>query len=362
VLLAVLGSAIAAPAAYAAPWSTVPSPNPSGGQDVLNELGRLPSTRVLYAVGRTNQGTLVLRSGTRGASWHVESAPSPGNGAQLLGLSVRTSGVWAVGYKGTARSSTLILRRNGGAWKVVRSPSPDHSDFLTGVVTTPAGTWAVGYGTGTGGNNHPLILHLSHGSWMTQKPPALSQGHNQLFGIAGKGTNLWAFGQREKGNGTPHPLALHHTASGWHVSPTPDPARGGESLFLGGAVSGRTVWAVGGRGAGSRHALAEKHTSSGWKAVTVPDGGGCAATNELAAVTPIAGTKQAWAVGDCSPGLGNRTLIERLENGHWHQVKSPTPDSSGSFLTGVVAFSQIRAAAVGYRTPAGFRTIALIRH
>lgn len=361
-LLAVLGSAIAAPAAYAAPWSTVPSPNPSGGQDVLNEVGRLPSTRVLYAVGRTNQGTLVLRSGTRGASWHVESAPSPGNGAQLLGLSVRASGVWAVGYKGTARSSTLILRRNGGAWKVVRSPSPDHSDFLTGVVTTPAGTWAVGYGTGTGGNNHPLILHLSHGSWMTQKLPALPQGHNQLFGIAGKGTNLWAFGQREKGNGTPHPLALHHTASGWHVSPTPDPARGGESLFLGGAVSGRTVWAVGGRGAGSRHALAEKHTSSGWKAVTVPDGGGCAATNELAAVTPIAGTKQAWAVGDCSPGLGNRTLIERLENGHWHQVKSPTPDSSGSFLTGVVAFSQIRAAAVGYRTPAGFRTIALIRH
>jgi hypothetical protein len=43
-------------------------------------------------------------------------------------------------------------------------------------------------------------------------------------------------------------------------------------------------------------------------------------------------------------------------------VSSPTPDSSGSFLTGVVAFSRIRAATVGYRTPAGFRTIALIRH
>jgi hypothetical protein len=53
-------------------------------------------------------------------------------------------------------------------------------------------------------------------------------------------------------------------------------------------------------------------------------------------------------------------LVERHRNGGWHQVGSPTPDSSGSFLTGVVAFSQARAAAVGYRTPAGFRTIALI--
>jgi len=123
---------------------------------------------------------------------------------------------------------------------------------------------------------------------------------------------------------------------------------------------GKTVWAVGGRGAGSRHALAEKHTASGWKAVTVPDGAGCTATNELASVGVIPGTKQLWAVGDCSPGLGNRTLIERHKNGGWHQVGSPTPDSSGSFLTGVVAFSKTRASAVGYRTPAGFRTIALV--
>ena len=159
-----------------------------------------------------------------------------------------------------------------------------------------------------------------------------------------------------------HPLALHHTASGWHVSKAPDPARGGESFFLGGTISGGTVWAVGGRGAGSRHALAERHTASGWKAVTVPDGAGCNATNQLAAVVPIPGTKQLWAVGDCSPGLGNRTLVERRRNGAWHQVSSPTPDSSGSFLTGVVAFSQTRAAAVGYRTPAGFRTLALIYH
>ena len=68
----------------------------------------------------------------------------------------------------------------------------------------------------------------------------------------------------------------------------------------------------------------------------MPDGAGCNATNELTAVVPIPGTKQLWAVGDCSPGLGNRTLVERRRNGAWHQVSSPTPDSSGSFLTGVV--------------------------
>ena len=65
---------------------------------------------------------------------------------------------------------------------------------------------------------------------------------------------------------------------------------------------------------------------------------------QLTAVVPIPGTKQLWAVGDCSPGLGNRTLVERRRNGAWHQVASPTPDSSGSFLTGVVALSKIRPA------------------
>jgi hypothetical protein len=33
------------------------SPNPSGGQDVLNEVGRLPGTQALSAVGRTNSPT-----------------------------------------------------------------------------------------------------------------------------------------------------------------------------------------------------------------------------------------------------------------------------------------------------------------
>jgi hypothetical protein len=361
-LLAAVGLAVAAPvAASAAAWSTVASPNPSGGQDVLNEVGRLPSTRVLYAVGRTNQGTLVLRSENRGATWHVESAPGGESGAQLFGVSVRRRGVWAVGYRaGPHRSKTLTMRRKGGTWTTVASPNPDPNDFLMGVLTTPARTWAVGYATGTGGSSHPLILRRSGSKWKVQRVPSLPKGDNKLFGIAGSGSNLWAFGQRGVAGASLHPLALHRTASGWHISPTPDPARGGESFFLGGTAVGKTVWAVGGRGAGSRHALAEKHTASGWKAVTVPDGAGCAATNELASVGVIPGTKQLWAVGDCSPGLGNRTLIERHKNGGWHQVGSPTPDSSGSFLTGVVAFSKTRASAVGYRTPAGFRTITLV--
>jgi hypothetical protein len=362
VLLAAVGLAAAAPAAHAAAWSTVPGPNPSGGQDVLNELGRLPGTKVLYAVGRTNTGTLVARSENRGASWHVESTPHPGTGSQLFGVSARAGGVWAVGYRtGPHRTSTVILRRKGGTWRAVPSPNPDTGDALFGVVTTSAGAWAVGTATGRGGASEPLVLRWTGTRWKVQKLPSLPKGDNELFGIAGKGTNLWAFGERSKTGSQLHPLALHHTGSGWRISRTPDPAQGGESFFLGGTISGRTAWAVGGRGAGPHHALAERHTASGWKAVKVPDGAGCNATNELAAVTVIPGTKQLWAVGDCSPGLGNRTLIQRRRHGRWHQVGSPTPDSSGSFLTGVVAFSKTRAAAVGYRTPAAFRTIALIR-
>jgi hypothetical protein len=90
----------------------------------------------------------------------------------------------------------------------------------------------------------------------------------------------------------------------------------------------------------------------------VPDG--CTVTNTLQAVVPIPGTKQLWAVGDCSPGLGNRTFVAKRRHGVWKHIKSPTPATSGSFLTGVVAFSKTRAAAGGYRTPAAFRTMALI--
>ncbi len=358
-LVAAIGLAAAAPAAHAAAWSTVSSPNPSAGQDVLNDVGRLPGTKVLYAVGRTNTGTLVLRSANAGASWHVESAPSPGTGAQLSAVAVRRRGVWAVGYRaGPRRTTTLTMRRRGGTWRVVSSPSPAPFDFLYDVVTTTAGTWAVGAATGTGGSSRPLILRWNGRSWKEQRVPSLPKGDNQLFGVAGTGGHLWALGERSKGSGRLHPLALHRTGSGWHVSNAPDPARGGESYFLDGTFSGKTLWAVGGRGAGSSHALADRHTPAGWQAFKVPDG--CPVTNTLAAVVPIPGTKQLWAVGDCSPGLGNRTLVSKRRNGVWKHVRSPTPDTSGSFLTGVVALSRTRAAAVGYRHPAGFRTMALI--
>ncbi len=361
VLLAAVWLAACAPAASAAAWSTVASPNPSGGQDVLNDVGRLPGTNVLYAVGRTNAGTLVLRSANRGATWSVEPAPSPGTGAQLFGLSVRKRGVWAVGYRaGPRRTTTLTLRRRGGTWRVVSSPNPDPSDSLYDVVTTTAGTWAVGAATGTGGSSRPLILRWNGQAWKVSRVPSLPKGDNLLFGVAAKGGNVWALGERSAGSAPLHPLALHRTGSGWHVSDAPDPARGGESFFLDGTFSGKTLWAVGGRGAGSSHGLAERHTPAGWRAFKVPDG--CPVTNTLAAVVPVPGTKQLWAVGDCSPGLGNRTFVSRRRNGAWHRVASPTPDTSGSFLSGVAAFSQTRAAAVGYRTPAGFRTIALIYH
>jgi hypothetical protein len=359
-LLAAAGLAAAAPAiAHAGAWSAVTSPNPSAGQDVLNDVGRLPGTKVLYAVGRTNTGTLVLRSDNAGKSWHVEPAPSPGSGAQISGVAVRRRGVWAVGYRaGPRRTTTLTMRRKGGTWRVVASPNPATSNFLYDVVTTPAGTWAVGAATGRGGASQPLVLRWNGRSWKVQRVPSLPKGDNLLFGVAAKGGKVWALGERSKGSGKLHPLALHRTRSGWHVSAAPDPARGGESFFHDGTFSGKTLWAVGGRGSGSAHALAERHTPSGWKAFKVTDG--CPVTNTLAAVVPIPGTKQLWAVGDCSPGLGNRTFVAKRRGDVWKHVKSPTPDTSGSFLTGVAAFSKTRAAAVGYRTPAGFRTIALI--
>ena len=272
--------------------------------------------------------------------------------------------MWAVGYlTGPSRTSTVTLRRKGGTWTRAPSPNPDCADQLYGVVTTPAGTWAVGTGTGAGGNSHPLHPALDRQGVEDAAGAARSRRETtRLFGIAGKGSDLWAFGQREKNGGTLHPLALHHAASGWHVSKTPDPAPGGESFLFGGTISGATVWAVGGRGSGPRHALESGTPRRAGRPSQCPTAQAARPRNELTAVVPIPGTKQLWAVSDCSPGLGNETLVEQRRNGAWHQVSSPTPDATGSFLTGVVAFSQTRAAAVGYRTPAGFRTLALIYH
>ena len=201
-------------------------------------------------------------------------------------------------------------------------------------------------------------------AWKTQPAPSLPKGNNQLFGIAGEG--LQPVGVRRSGRraaGRLHPLALHHTASGLARLQGAGSRRAAASRS---SSAGRSRAAPSGRSAAAAPARGTPSPSgtppSGWKAVTVPDGAGAPPRTSSRRSCRSRARSSSGRSATAPRASATAPSSSERRNGAWHQVSSPTPDPSGSFLTGVVAFSQTRAAAVGYRTPAGFRTLALIHH
>lgn len=84
---------------------------------------------------------------------------------------------------------------------------------------------------------------------------------------------------------------------------------------------------------------------SKWLRVASPDLGGAGNDNVLNSVT-LTSPGNAWAVGDASAGLVNKTLILHWNGARWVLVPSPNPGSSND-LNGVSASSPTNVWAVG---------------
>jgi hypothetical protein len=105
-------------------WSTINSPNPDSGTNVLEGVSATSGSDA-WAVGNYSSYDTPGRSRTLvlhwdGTAWSTVNSPTPGPGAnRLAGVSARSgSDAWAVGDHDTAVSTTtsLIAHWNGTAW------------------------------------------------------------------------------------------------------------------------------------------------------------------------------------------------------------------------------------------------------
>jgi hypothetical protein len=152
-------------------WSIVPMP--LVGSSNVNAFFHFDSIKAnsptdVWAVGA--QGVVDGNSSTliehfNGTSWSIVPSPSPGNNANLTGVTTTNAAnnVWAVGYDtipGTTQIQTLTLNWNGTTWNTVASPNASTgSSVLNSVATTPGAAivQAVGY-SGVYGAFNPFAL------------------------------------------------------------------------------------------------------------------------------------------------------------------------------------------------------------
>ena len=114
------------------------------------------------------------------------------------------------------------------------------------------------------------------------------------------------------------------------------------------AVSASDVWAVGTHGSSSgNRALTERWNGSSWSIVKSLNAGSY--ENELSGVAVVA-ANDVWAVGAYRDSEATfQTLIEHWNGSSWSIVPSPSPSSSGNYLSGVTAVSASNIWAVGYQ-------------
>jgi hypothetical protein len=100
-----------------------------------------------------------------GTAWSIVPSPSPGNNANLTGVTTSnaSNNVWAVGYDtvpGTTQLQTLTLNWNGTAWVTVASPNASTgSSVLDSVSTTPGAAIVQAVGdSGVTGSVNPFAL------------------------------------------------------------------------------------------------------------------------------------------------------------------------------------------------------------
>jgi hypothetical protein len=265
---------------------------------------------------------------------------------------VSADDAWAVGRSGNpgyVQAVTLIEHWDGRHWSIVPSPNrggdggrPPNSELHGVVAITHRDAWAVG----------DLLAHWDGSAWdSAPMPPGDTM---TLYDVAAAGpSDVWAVGLQAGvvGQG----VILHWDGRSWKVIPSPrfsrDAGLRGVSV-----VSGRDVWAVGGRDVDSRdHPLVEHWDGTAWTVVraqtpSTHDG-------SFEAVSFDA-PDDGWAVGHRD---GFDTLVEHWNGTNWTIVRSPE-DHHYTQLAGVAAASPGDVWAVGFGGNSSGFGDALIEH
>ena len=309
-------------------------------------------------------------------------APRSGTAGQwLTGVAaLSATDAWAVGYSAPAGTSTsgtrqpLIEHWDGSQWQMVPAPATGTtlSALMSVTALAPTTAWAVGQS-----NGQPLIEHWDGVRWSGVVGPA---GSGSLLAVAADAANdVWAVGTSYG-----PVLVEHYDGTRWSVVPAPDAGAAVKSSLAGVTVLSRDdAWAV---GQGGGRGLIEHWDGARWNLVAGQSVGGFGflsavvalspadvwsvgdnltahwngaqwqiipgaqigvALGELTSITALSAT-DAWAVGDTPTAGGSQeALIEHWDGRRWQLVPAPAVGDASSALSGVAAFSQHDAWAVG---------------
>jgi hypothetical protein len=197
--------------------------------------------------------------------------------------------------------------------------------------------WAVGAWYRPISTPGTLIEHWNGTSWRVVPSPNVTEGYNELYGIAAvSSTDVWAVGYHNiAAYGSEKTMALHWNGSRWSVVPTRNIGPNANFLFGVSAVASDDVWAVGLGASTSNEVgrpLIQHWDGARWSLVPNPNPGDGFAM--LKGVVALA-ADDVWTVGTHD----GSTLIEHWDGSTWTVVPSPNPGPTYDALLSVAGFS-----------------------
>jgi hypothetical protein len=325
------GSAQAQPLAGPSPWTVVPNPLASPGNNLLSSVASISAGDV-WAVGSADDGngnTQPLREHWNGSAWTI--AAGPNNFDVLNGVAAAsTDAVWAVGQRFGA---AVIEHWNGHTWAEADNPAGGSGTTLNGVAAvSPRDVWAVGTATPTGAAQ-TFIEHFNGQTWTVVPSPNASARNNLLVAVAAvSATDVWAVGDFQTDSNVFRTLIEHWDGTAWRIVASPSGAGVQAGLLSVSALSSTNVWAGGNSGSTT---LIEHWDGTRWTVVPSPTPAGTM-FNTVSGLAPVS-AGNIWAVGQTQNGTGSpATLIEHWNGTSWSLVASPSPGSQAT-LSGAAA-------------------------
>jgi hypothetical protein len=328
------------PAAAAAAWQIVPSPN-STANDALGAVAVVSPSSV-WAAGTaygTSSNSTGLIEHYNGSAWSISATPAL-SGARytyLTGLAADSaSDAWAVGFELTSRSHTspVAAHYNGTSWSIAALPQQLQLSGLSAVAAVSASNvWAVGDDSSTTATGPPLIEHYDGTTWSVTSTSVTTAGSlNSVAAVSA--SNVWAVGS-QPGTG----LAMHYDGTGWTQASLPAPTGGQWELTGVSASSASDLWAVGYVDSAdglAAHGIAEHFNGSTWSVTQLPDLGSSYPFNTLSAVDDVA-PGNVWAIGTSVTSNGQSApLVEHFDGTSWQVAAAP---SSGSLVLSLAALA-----------------------
>ena len=346
-------------------WAIESTPNPAG----LSGLNGVSCTAdICTAVGQGNldaaenagNGFAVpLAEGWNGASWTIQSTPTPAgpSNRSLSGVACTTATACTAVGSHTNYSNTLVTLAetwNGTSWAVQTTPNESgvaRSD-LSGVSCPTTGECAAaGYYASPAGGNPPPDFALAEGldgtNWSIQGTPSPGAGYNSVLPSVSctATTACMAVGYDYYNQGANDAvLAEQWNGTAWAIQAPPNPT-GADSSALDGVscATATSCVAVGGSGFS---ALAEQWNGTAWT-IESPPNPALSGNTVLAAVSCTTATS-CTAVGnylDTSTGTP-MTLAEQWNGSAWAIQATPNP-SVGGVLSSVSCTTATACIAVG---------------